>query len=95
MKKIKEIKIKYWNIINKKTKKNEENLIFYGETFNDLLNLLFKKYQNNLKEYFLDSDGKNLSPNIIVFINNKPVRDLKFKLKDQDEILIMPNIAGG
>ena len=92
---MKKIKIKYWNIINKKTKKNEENLIFYGETFSDLLDLLFKKYQNSLKEYFLNSNEKHLSSNIIVFINNKPVRDLKFKLKDGDEILIMPNIEGG
>lgn len=93
--KMKKIKIKYWPIINKKTKKNEEKIIFYGETFKDLLNLLFKKYKNNIKEYFLDSEGENLSSNIIVFINNKPVRDLKFKLKDQDEILIMPYIEGG
>ena len=92
---MKKIKIKYWPIISKKTKKNEEEIVLRGETFKDLLNLLFKKYKNNIKEYFLDSDGENLSPNIIVFINNKPVRDLKFKLKDQDEILIMPNIAGG
>ena len=92
---MKKIKIKYWSIISKKTKKNEEEIILYGETFKDLLNLLFKKYKNDIKEYFLDSDGKNLSPNITVFINNKPVIDLKFKLKDQDEILIMPNIAGG
>ncbi len=92
---MKKIKIKYWNIINKKTKKNEENLVFYGETFNDLLNLLFEKYQNNLKEYFLTSNGKHLSSNIIVFINNRLVRDLKFELKDGDEILIMPYIGGG
>jgi len=92
---MKKIKIKYWNIINKKTKKNEENLVFYGETFNDLLNLLFRKYQYSLKEYFLNSDGKHLSSNIVVFINNKQVRDLKFELKDGDEILIMPNIGGG
>ena len=93
--KMKKIRIKYGPIISKKTKKNEEEIILCGETFQDLLNLLFKKYKNNIKEYFLDSDEKNLSPSIIVFINNKLVRDLKFKLKDQDEILIMPNIEGG
>lgn len=92
---MKKIKIKYWSIISKKTKKNKEEIIFYGETFKDLLNLLFEKYENNIKEYFLNSDGENLSSSIIVFINNKPVRDLKFKLNDQDEILIMPNIEGG
>ena len=92
---MKKIKIKYWSIISKKTKKNEEEIVFYGETFKDLLNLLSEKYKNRMKEYFLDSDGKNLSPYIIIFINNKPVRDLKFTLKDQDEILIMPNIEGG
>ena len=92
---MKKIKIKYGPIISKKTKKNEEEIILYGETFKDLLNLLFNKYKNDLKKYFIDSDGKNLSSNIIVFINNEPVKDLKFKLKDQDEILIMPNIAGG
>ena len=92
---MKKIKIKYWSIISKKTKKNEEEIIFCGETFKDLLNLLSRKYENNMKEYFLDSDGKYLSPYIIVFINNKPVRDPKFKLKDQDEILIMSNMEGG
>ena len=92
---MKKIKVKYWNIINKRTKKNEEILVFYGETFNDLLNLLFEKYKNNLKEYFLTSDGKHLSSNIIVFINSKLVRDLEFKLNDGDEIIIMPNIEGG
>lgn len=92
---MKKIKIKYWNIINKKMKKNEENLVFYGETFHELLNVLFKKYESNLKDYFLDAEGINLSSNIIVFINNKPVRDLQFKLKNRDEVLIMPNIEGG
>lgn len=92
---MKKIKIKYLNIFNKKTRKNEENLIFYGDTFNDLLNLLFEKYGNSIKEYFLNSNGKHLSPIIIVFINKKIVRDLKFKLNDGDEILIMPNVGGG
>jgi len=66
-----------------------------GNTFNDFLNLLVEKYGKGIKEYFLTSNGKHLSSNIIVFINNKLVRDLKFELKDGDEIIIMPNIDGG
>ena len=93
--KMKKVKIRYWYIINRKTKKNEEVLNVYGGTFHDLLNLLFEKYGNTIKEYFLDPDKRHLSTNITVFINNKPVRDLAFKLKNGDEILIMPNIGGG
>jgi molybdopterin converting factor small subunit len=91
----KKIKIRYWHIVNKRTKKDKETVFLYGETLQDLFDLLFKKYGNALKKYFLDREERYLSQSISLFLNNKPVRDLKLKLKNGDEILIMPNLEGG
>lgn len=60
--------ILFSGIIVLRNMKDEENLVFYGDTFYELLNVLFKKYKSNLKDYFLDAEGINLSSNIIVFI---------------------------
>lgn len=67
-----------------------------GSTLKEVLDFLFEKY-HPLKEKIWDPSGK-LRRFINVYVNGKDVRFLKgfdTRLKDGDEITILPAISGG
>jgi MoaD family protein len=76
----------------------QENLTIdiQGTTLQNLLDDLISKYPK-LKEKMLDKNG-NVDSFVNIFINDKPTfanQESEVKLKEGDEILIFPAIAGG
>jgi MoaD family protein len=76
----------------------QENLTLdiKGTTLQDLLDDLISQYPK-LKEKMLDTNDK-LDSFVNIFVNDKPTfsnEESKVKLKEGDEILIFPAIAGG
>lgn len=62
-----------------------------------LIDELAKKFGNNVKERFIDSEGK-LRPVINIYVNGKNVRfsgELETDLNPNDKVTILPAVAGG
>lgn len=71
-------------------------LEFEGESVEDILNALVNKFPESEKALF-DQD-KKLRPFVNVYLNNKNIDALEgvqTKVNDNDEILLLPVIAGG
>ena len=67
-----------------------------GKTVNEVIDELNKKY-SGIKERICDEDG-NIRRFINIFVNEKDIRFSKggkTKIKDGDEVSIIPAIAGG
>lgn len=68
-----------------------------AQDLRELLNALSESFGDSFKERVLDPTGRP-QPFVNIFVNDKDIRhldNLKTKLKDGDEVLILPAIAGG
>jgi MoaD family protein len=68
-----------------------------GETLENVLHSLSKKFGEHLRNVFFKKDG-SLADNLIVFVNGKNVmieKGLKTKVNDGDHIIIFTPVAGG
>ncbi|GIU70770.1 MAG: hypothetical protein KatS3mg003_0249 [Candidatus Nitrosocaldaceae archaeon] len=75
----------------------EKKVKVNANTLNDALNNLINELGNDFKRKVFDSDGKPRSL-INIYINGKNMRftgGLDTELKDGDEIVILPAVAGG
>ena len=71
-------------------------LDIHGTTLQNLLDDLLSQYPK-LKEKMLGSNG-NIDSFVNIFVNDKPTfsnQESQIELKEGDEILIFPAIAGG
>ena len=67
-----------------------------GKTVGEVLTLLSEEYPDTKKALF-DEDGK-LRSFVNIFVNDESIRDLNdfdTEVKDRDEIILIPAIAGG
>ena len=68
-----------------------------AENLCELLDTLSASFGDSFKQKVLDPTGRP-QPFVNIFVNDKDIRhqeDLETKLKDGDEVLILPAIAGG
>ena len=75
----------------------ERELDIDGNTVIEVIDELSKKYGEGFKNKVIDNDGK-LKPIINVYVNDENIKfleDLQTKLKDNDEILFLPEVSGG
>ncbi|MEM1518398.1 MAG: MoaD family protein [Nitrososphaerota archaeon] len=74
----------------------DREIIIEAETVRDLIDKLITKYGKNLASRLLDENGK-IRRFINIYVNDKNVRvdETELKLKDGDQILIMPAVSGG
>lgn len=89
------IKVKIPQVLQKFTE-NKFEVEIEGEDIIELVDNLEKKYPG-IKERICDEDGK-IRRFINIYVNNEDMRFLegdKTKLKDGDEVSIIPAIAGG
>ena len=70
-----------------------------GATLRDVLNELREKFGKDLGNLLYDDETKEVSPNILVFVNGRHYsflpKQMDTELKDDDEVSIFPPVAGG
>ena len=64
-----------------------------GSTLSDLVDYLSRMY-DEFRENYLDDNG-SLDVDVVVMVNNKPVRDMSLVLSDGDKVYFIPPVAGG
>lgn len=75
---------------------NRDSLELKGETIQDLLDELIKRY-HPLKKYLMAEDGR-LRNFVNVYVNEEDIRYLKGEktpVKEGDTVIIVPSVAGG
>ncbi|MCS7125415.1 MAG: MoaD/ThiS family protein [Aigarchaeota archaeon] len=91
------VRSRYLAFLREETKKLEEEIeLSSNSTINDYINELFRRY-NGLRRYLLDGQG-NLRDGINVAVNGDVIRRSEYGntiLKDGDEVVVIPPIAGG
>ena len=94
------IKIEYLghvrNLLN--TKRQEEIEINENSTIQDLLNTLANKYGEPFQKAIYEPGTNDLKANFIATVNGHLLNQLKgvnTKLKNDDNITIMPIVSGG
>lgn len=89
------VKVKIPQVLQKLTN-NKFEVEIEGENITEIIDNLEKEYKG-IKERLCDEDGK-VRRFINIYVNNEDVRFLdgqNTKLKDGDEVSIIPAIAGG
>lgn len=94
------IKIEYLghvrNLLN--TKRQEEIELDEDSTIQDLLNILSKKHGEPFKKNIYEPSSSDLKANFIATVNGHLLNQLKgvnTKLKNDDNVTIMPIVSGG
>jgi len=90
------IRVKFPSAFASITKERRIEVDADGKTVAELLDILFEKYGNTLKERLM-KDGE-LVPFINIFVSGEDIRylsGLETELKDGDEVAFIPAVAGG
>lgn len=77
----------------KKHTNNQDQLTIAADNLRQLLEKLVADYPA-LQEYIF-TGKKHIRPFMGIFINNKLIRDLDCKLNSDDQIELIPAVAGG
>lgn len=75
-----------------------EVLISKGSTFEDLLEKLISTYGTDLIPHLFATDGTTLLPHVSFMLNGRNIRLIngkKTKIRNGDELLILPHVSGG
>ncbi len=91
-----QINVKFFGLVVEAAKKQTQAQAT-ATTVRELLNNLSSEFGESFRKKLLDSNGE-LQGFVNVFVNNTDVRHLKemeTPLKDGDEVLILPAVAGG
>ncbi|MEN2973974.1 MAG: sulfur carrier protein ThiS [Candidatus Caldarchaeales archaeon] len=91
------VKVRYLAFLREETKKVEEEIVLPDNSnINDYIKELLRRY-SGLKRYLLNSEG-GLRDGINVAVNGDVIRRSDYDktiLKDEDEVVVIPPIAGG
>ncbi|MCS7119960.1 MAG: MoaD family protein [Nitrososphaerota archaeon] len=89
--------LKFLGVFKKVVGLGELFLSFNGGVLSDLIKKLVELYPN-LKKALLDPDLEDPRPNALILVNGKEISvldGLNTKIKDDDEIIIIPVTHGG
>jgi len=90
------VNVRFFGAAIEATKRQTETQVSAGN-LRELLIALSNNFGDSFQKKILDSTGKP-QPFVNIFVNDKDVRHLEnldTQLKDGDEVLIFPAIAGG
>jgi len=92
------VRVKFFTTLREIVGKKEENIDLSGSvTVNALLKQLSKKYGEDFKDYVYDETG-NVRGHLQFLINGKSASTLhqfKTKLREGDQVAILPPVGGG
>ena len=69
-----------------------------GVTLKDFLDQLIETWGDDLASRLFEPDGRNVLPHIMLMVNGQNINFLNrldTVLQDEDEVLILPPVAGG
>jgi len=91
------IKVKFFALLREATGTKEvEEEVEEGTTVKGLLERLSNKLPKRFRE--LVFEGQEVSRNVIILVNRRGIRELEgleTKLKDGDEVALLPPVSGG
>ena len=90
------VNVKFYGVLVESARNQKDTKADAG-TVRELLNHLADNYGDAFKQRVLDTNGEP-QQFINVFVNNQDIRHLKnaeTSLKEGDEVLIIPAVAGG
>jgi len=90
------VNVRFFGAAIEAAKRQTETQVNAGN-LRELLKILSESFGNSFKQKILDPAG-NPQSFVNIFVNDKDVRHLEnldTQLKDGDEVLILPAIAGG
>ncbi len=91
-----EVELNLLNIFALRT--NKKNLLYEGQTVEEVIKKFVKEYKNLLDNNLLDKKKRKLNPQMVVLLNGKNVnngKNVKTKVQDGDKIYISYPISGG
>jgi molybdopterin synthase sulfur carrier subunit len=91
------ITLKYMAVLKGLSEEPLKSINIEGDTLKDLLDYLKNKESPKVRSRLFNEDG-SLHSDIIIFINGKDynlIGGLNTKIKDGDEIVILPTVHGG
>ncbi len=92
------VKISFLSLLKDRIGAKELNLDLEDEsTINDVFTKLFDKFGDDIKNVLLKKTG-DLNDQVVIVLNEKNIRslnELNTKIHDNDEIILLPAIAGG
>ncbi len=92
------VNVKFSAMIKNVTDADAATIDVNGETVNDLLAALIRRYGAQFEKRVIDEKTGKLRRFINVFVNGRDIRNLQglgTKLKDGDEVRLIPTVAGG
>ncbi len=92
------VKISFLSLLKDRIGVKELNMDLEDEsTINDVFAKLFEKYGEDIEKVLIKKTG-DLSDQVVIMLNEKSIRsldNLDTKIRNNDEIILLPAIAGG
>lgn len=92
------VKISFLSLLKDRIGVKELNMDLEDEsTINDVFAKLFEKYGEDIEKVLIKKTG-DLNDQVVIMLNEKSIRsldNLDTKIRNNDEIILLPAIAGG
>jgi MoaD family protein len=92
------VKISFLSLLKSRFGVKELNMNLENDaTINDVFAKLFEKYGEDIKSVIVKKSG-DLNDHVVIMLNEKNIRsldELNTKIHNNDEIMLLPAIAGG
>ncbi|MEE8431858.1 MAG: MoaD/ThiS family protein [Candidatus Desulfatibia sp.] len=92
------VKISFLSLLKDRIGVKELNMDLEDEsTINDVFAKLFEKYGEDIEKLLIKKTG-DLNDQVVIMLNEKSIRsldNLDTKIRNNDEIILLPAIAGG
>lgn len=92
------VKVFYTGPLRKLTGKAREEVNFNGETISELLREISKNHGETISKQLIDYSTGSLNEYVAILLNGqniKHLQELRTRVKDGDEIIFLPVVAGG
>ena len=88
------VKVRYFGSLREITKRFEEHITLpEGATLTELLKSLEQRYGKRFSNYVFEKG--RIADDVLISVNRRYERNLKRRLRHNDDIAIMPVVGGG